>query len=170
MQFKGAILGLSLLLTAPAALAGPYVGAGLNVISYNDSVYEDTAGLELAGGYSFNKYIAIEAAYMDWGEADDDTYPIWTLSGNSLKAAVKGIFPVNDMFSLIGKIGVHSWDLEVKDSSDRLQGDNDGSDSFFALGAEFNINKHFAISASAARYNVDKGDFNSVGALALYRF
>ena len=171
MQFKGTVLGLSLLLATPAAFAeSNSIGAGLNSIDYADSDYETTVGIELVAGYSFNENFAVEVGYMDWGEADDDVAPVWTISGHSLKIGAKGSLPVNDLVTLFAKGGVHSWDGEVETSNGSLVSEDDGSDIFGAIGVEFNIKENFAISASISRYDVDGSDLNTFGALALYRF
>ena len=91
---------------------------------------DDTSkGIRLA--YQFNKYLAIEASYTDFGSVTDsesisydyDWYgygiieETWTFSmeheAKAIKLGIKGILPVTDNFSVIGRVGVAKWDYEL---------------------------------------------------------
>lgn len=64
-------------------------------------------GLNANGGYMFNKYFGAEAGFTystgynySWGPFS------YTSNYWMLDAAVKGVLPLNDMFSVYGKLGI----------------------------------------------------------------
>ena len=57
---------------------GFYVGAGVgqSKIEADDINFdEDDTGFKVFGGYQFNKYFAVELAYIDGGNADKSIFP-----------------------------------------------------------------------------------------------
>jgi OOP family OmpA-OmpF porin len=71
----------------------------------------------LQGGYRFNPYVALEAGYIDFGQADYTA----TYSGGSAQGSVKagGVdvaalvsLPVGDSFSVFGKVGAVAAKVE----------------------------------------------------------
>lgn len=68
-------------------------------------------GYKIQLGYRFNPYLAIEGGYVDLGNA---TYAARfnggsaevTIKAHGINAAVLGMLPVNDSFTLFGKLGV----------------------------------------------------------------
>jgi hypothetical protein len=112
------------------------------------SITFDTSSMayKLFGGYRFNRYFAVEAAYLDGGDASESFIDTTTLEVFNLKrktrgyqASVLGALPLGaSAFSLFGRVGYLDW------KSDDLMTDGagiplsrmefDGSDPFFGGG------------------------------------
>lgn len=65
----------------------------------------------LQGGYRFNPYLALEVGYIDFGKADYQAAYAGGSAQGSLKAggvdmAALLLLPLNDSFSIFGKLGV----------------------------------------------------------------
>ncbi|GEM_PF-4168132 len=76
---------------------------GSNVTKFRDYGFAWAANL----GYQFNKYLALEAGYMNMGQskATDSFFGTGTNTFGGFDAAVKGILPVSSQFDLYGKAG-----------------------------------------------------------------
>lgn len=117
-------------------LEGFYAVATVGSAEYDNdeipgfSTDDSDTGFSAGIGYEFNKYIAVEAGYLDLGETSlngSDTVSgtlygsSYTISGTlNAEAEVDGFylgpqvsFPVTDAFDLYAKAGVFFWDLDV---------------------------------------------------------
>lgn len=146
---------------------GFYLGGGAGHTDQKDACddiagsCDDTdTGWKLFVGYEFNPYFSIEGGYADLGESDADT----TVLGIpvSAEAEVDGFFlaglaawPVNDAFSIFGKLGLIAWDVDVDASGGgvSVSDDESGTDVLFGIGAQYNFIDNFGIRAEWERYN-----------------
>lgn len=93
------------------------------------------------------------------------------LSG--LIVSALGRIPLGDMFSLYGKLGLASYDVDFKG---RVNGDTVASDSIseddvsYAVGASFNIGSSFELRAEYEAISIEDGDFNMLTANGVFRF
>lgn len=128
----------------------------------------DTSGTayKLFAGYKVNRNFAVEGGYTDLGSASlsmTTTGPVASVNGD-YKATVwevnaVGILPINDSFSVFGKLGYH-WD-DVKTTVAAISGgagvtsnkDYSGNDFKFGVGAEYNINRNVGIRLEFERYS-----------------
>ena len=108
--------------------------------------------------------LAVEGAYMDFGEPDgslsDGTKISYEMTGWSTFGLAGMTF---GPFSVFGKAGAVSWDTDVK-IGDSTGGDS-GSDGAYGLGAKFQLGS-IAIRAEYEYFDVSKVDdvkFTSVG-------
>jgi OOP family OmpA-OmpF porin len=69
-------------------------------------------GLEIGGGYRFNRYLGAELAYVDFGKAHYDLTrgttgetSVMYVENQGLVAAVRGFYPLNDRFTVTGRAG-----------------------------------------------------------------
>lgn len=151
------------LLSAPAfADRGFYVGAsagrsdfgvgagdlGLTTGSADDS---DTA-YKIFGGYNFNKNIGVELAYVDLGEVSfNGTVGATPVNGkiDTQGFNISAVFtaPINDRFSIFGKVGAFAWDADFAASSAAVRATASGSSTDFSagLGAAYNFNKNLSV-------------------------
>lgn len=156
---------------------GFYVGAGVGQADQRDtcddaigSCDDDDLGWKVFAGYKFNKYLAIEGGSVDFGQADGDTFflNVDTLEivPGTLEIKVDGFFlsgmaewPINNKFSVLVKLGMIYWDIEfdATDVADNLEliGDEDenGTDVFYGLGAQYKITDNLALRAEWERFN-----------------
>ena len=110
-------LFIALLFSAVAALAqdsGFYLGGALGQARFKEwcdiplaSCKDTDTAWKLLGGYRFNRYVAAEGTYADWGEvsAANSTGVRAEASQNSYGLAVVGTLPLNERFELFGKAG-----------------------------------------------------------------
>ncbi len=133
-------------------------------VKYFDDDSSESASIE--GGYAFNRYLAVQAGYHDLGEfqgrgsgcPDSADVCIERLAlcveGTScvevvvpLEADASGLslsmvprWPVNDRFSVFGKLGVIDWDVDVSDGflDERIEGFSD-QDLLTGLGVRYDF-------------------------------
>jgi OOP family OmpA-OmpF porin len=171
-----AFLGLAALLTAivPAFAAaaepaanprGFYLGAGAGVSRAEDwcgpyfdttilACDNNTTGYKLYGGYRFNEFLGVEAAYVDLGTLRLDAVylgsPVTTrtdLRGATLQGVVH--LPIGRAFSLFGKAGAIYWDLKNQASGAGFPAStkDNGVDVTVGAGGQYFLTRHFALRA-----------------------
>jgi len=174
----------------PAALAadaGWYIGgsagrskvdvdeAQLDSLAPGSSItsHEKDTGLKVFGGYQFTKNLALEAAYIDFGgfnatqTVSTGTVQVkfeprgWNIAGVA-------ILPINQSFSLFGKLGALNWSLDYKcttasGSFSCLSPSNrsaSGTDLSFAAGLSYVITRQLNLRVEYERFK-DVGDRNA---------
>lgn len=114
-----AVMGIAILCCSAVCAAQPYVGANLGRADMDarvrlglapgaDAVASDTDnGYKLVGGYQLSRHLGVEAGYVVHGELKVPlSGRIATLEPRSLYVAATGTLPLNQQFSLFGKLGV----------------------------------------------------------------
>lgn len=162
-----------------ADASGWYVGASLGSSSFDVDTNETVAALKAAGvatatvtadksdttyklfaGYKVNKNFAVEGGYTDLGKGSlsaTTTGPVASgvasFEATAWEVNAVGILPINESFSVFGKLGYH-WN-ESKTTGTGIFGSKDysGDDFKFGVGAEYNINKNVGIRLEFERYN-----------------
>lgn len=122
---------------------------GTNVTKFRDYGFAWAANL----GYQFNKYLALEAGYLNLGQSK----ATYTHAGQTVTekntfggfdAAVKGILPVTSQFSLFGKAGAvdehDDADLSVAGVSSRQHSNKWVP--MVGLGTSFNLTDNVALN------------------------
>jgi opacity protein-like surface antigen len=186
-----ALLGLLASTTVLAEVQpGFYVGAGVGTAKveqdtitdedFGDFTFDsDDTAFKLFGGYNFNQYFAVEAAYFDGG-APEDTVVSFPGARGTLEIGLSGLIvsalgriPLGDVFSVYGKLGLASYDVDLKG---RVNGDTVGSESFseddvsYAVGASINVGASFELRAEYEAISIEDGDFNMITANGVFRF
>lgn len=148
---------LSVLATAQASAAtdttGFYVGASLNEVDVDaDHESESGTGYGVYGGYNFNHWFGLEASLIgteDLGGKGSD------ISAGVLSFTPKFTAQINDTFSVYGKVGVASMDVDVENNVR----DDDFSGTSFAYGVGVNaaVTERLNIRLS---YDVISGDLD----------
>ena len=179
-----AALALTAAMAAQADVQpGFYMGAGIGSTKIDDDGFDDAGinfddsdtGFKVFGGYSFNQNFAIEATYFDLGEASGsfgvgDNFDVG-ISGFGVSAV--GVLPLSDTFSLFGKLGFASYDLEAHAT---VSGFGSGSDSSsesdltYGVGAALSVGPQWELRAEYEAINVDDGDANMISVGAMYHF
>lgn len=136
----------------------------------------EVSGLSISGGdtsigirgsYLFNKNIAIEFAYRDYGESEDSYIDEFgdtiteTLETSAIAVGVKGVIPLDNGFSLNGRIGISKWDYDIKETGSALPGEftADGTDLYYGIGAQYQFNEKVFIGL---QYTITKMDVSLV--------
>ena len=136
-----AALALTAAMAAQADVQpGFYAGASIGTTKLTDDGLESSAfeaddsdtGFKIFGGYSFNRNLAIEVSYFDLGEVSggfNDPFignVSFDVGISGFNASAVGRLPVSDTFSLFGKLGFASYDVDGHVS---IAGVGSGSDS-----------------------------------------
>jgi OmpA-OmpF porin, OOP family len=154
---------LSALITAPVAAQDMYIGGNIGKAQIDAPGLDSSIAFSVLGGYTFNSNLAAEVAFINFGSADLALGA--TAKSSALNVSGVASYPINDLFSLIGKMGVALTTLKVT-----------GSDSAskmgltFGVGAQYNFDDQIGMRASYDVYNVggaitDDEEVLSIGAI-----
>jgi OmpA-OmpF porin, OOP family len=180
-----AALALTAAMAAQADVQpGFYAGAGFGSTKINDDGFDNSGvdfddsdtGFKVFGGYSFNPNFAIEATYFDLGEAsgrfDDFIGPVkFDVGVSGISASAVGVLPISDMFSLFGRLGYASYDIDAHANVGGESGSASQSESDLVYGAGAALSfGQFEARAEFEAINVDGGDANMISVGGLFRF
>lgn len=174
------------LMAATAAQAdtqpGFYAGAGIGSTKVGDDISgvdDSDTGFKIFGGYAFNKNLAVELGYFDLGEASgsfSDPFigdASFDVGVSGLNASVVGRVPVSETFSLFGKLGFASYDLDGHVTIFGLGSASDSqseTDLTYGIGAALSLGPQWEVRAEYEAIDVDNGDANMLSVGAMYRF
>lgn len=150
MKKIAAVALLSALISTPVVAEGMHMYIGANVGSAQIDVTEldSSRAFSVLGGYSINSNFAAEVAFVNLGSADNVVSGAIVKSG-ALSVSGVGSYPINNMFSLIGKMGVALTTLKATgtDSSSK-------TGLVFGVGAQYNLNNRIGMRVGYDAYNV----------------
>jgi hypothetical protein len=169
-----------------AQTPAPYIGVGIASADHNYSISGasnvDSDGYKasgkLFGGVEFDKTWGLEAGYTRFGSASAN-YNIGSTTGSvnskghALYLAGKATMPINEQFSLYGKLGVARTKNEVHSTTVAYNYDDSKTEGYGALGAQYNLSKEVALSLELERYGKNKDNgakANVVTVAARYNF
>ncbi len=159
-------------------------------------------GYSVGIGYEFNKYLAFEAGYINLGEVTatatgnySGTYngaPFTATGTVNLEAETDGFyfgpqvsFPVTDRLDLYAKVGLFSWDVDVKAiasgsltyggtvyaGSSEATASDDGTDVYFGAGLSYDVTDIITVKADWTRFNdVSDTDIDFIAAGLVFKF
>jgi OmpA-OmpF porin, OOP family len=187
-----AILGLaSAMAFAGPALAqetGFFVGGS---IGQSDTDEEITSGFidsgtvdskdtayKIFGGYMFNRHLGVELAYINFGEvtysgtAGGFAVTDGTVELTAFNLAALGVFPINEQFSVFGKVGLFKWEAEASDTLEGIpfSAEDDGTDVSFGVGVAYNVTRNFGVRAEYELFKGDHADTSLISIGAVWRF
>lgn len=130
----------------------------LNAYEDDFSLKDNAIGYKLYGGYEFNQYFGVQGGYVDMGKAKgsyDDGVVNGTLNSKikSLYIAAIASLPVNQQFSLFGKLGVSRNRVKLTDNwveagvADSDSVSRTRTTPLIGVGAEYKFTKHLAAVA-----------------------
>ena len=166
-MFLRKLLPVALVLFAAGSMAhaGLYVGASIG----DTSVKQEDGGTEFDGsdtsykafgGFTFVKFVGLEASYYDFGTLEDEIAPGTDVevdfSGYGL--AVVGILPLGGHFDLFGKAGVVVWDTSTSISGITGDEEDDGNDLVYGAGFRFKFAKLIGIRLEYERFDIEAAD------------
>ena len=139
---------------------------------------DDTDGAwRVYGGYEFNRWLAVEAGYVDLGSYNGSIPsiegPVATrveLDGFTLGVRPQYVFS-NDWF-IQGQAGVLFWDADARLSGgfSGLELGEDGEDPYYGVGFGKYIGKSWRLSAEWTRFETDESEADFLGLALNYRF
>jgi len=131
------------------------------VISCDDT---DTAW-KIFGGYQFNANFGAELGYTDLGEvsATFAGFGSATFKSKGIELLGVGTYPINQQFSVFGKLGFFRWDLDFNDGTGLVgSASESGTDLTYGFGVKYNFTKNVALRVEWQRYT-DVGETNTTG-------
>jgi OmpA-OmpF porin, OOP family len=157
----------------PGFYAG--VGVGKASIEIDAAGFDsDDTAFKVFGGYNFNPNFAVELAFIDGGNPDE------SVGLGSVEVAVDGInlsalgrLPVNETFSVFGKLGFAKYDVEFKGRvGNRVVASDDMSeeDLSYGIGAAFNLGTSVELRAEYEAIDVSEGSFSLLAVSGIYKF
>lgn len=116
-------------------------------------------------GYRFNKYVGAELGYVDFGKASYDltrasnnSTSVMYVKNKAVVAAVRGFYPINDKFTVTGRVGA----AFVKTSVDRQFDPAWASDSYagkdnqvhptYGIGALYKLTQNVSLTGDVNWY------------------
>jgi OOP family OmpA-OmpF porin len=116
---------------------------------------DDPYGYKIFAGAKLSPNVALEAAYMDFGEATaSSSVSNRTLSVEGFNFSVLGIKPLSKSFEVFIKGGLLFWEGEtVKTGTVNSTISVNDSDINFGFGANFNVNEKLALRAEFERFH-----------------
>jgi OmpA-OmpF porin, OOP family len=148
---------LALPLTA-AAQASLYAGGSLGQAHYNEACNnllncdDRDTGFSFFAGWQFNRFIAMEAAYRDFGHLSSDEANV---KANALELDAVGTLHLYRGFSLLGRIGAFRGNMKAG-SSER------NHNVTFGWGGQYDFSPGFAMRGEWQRYRkMGGGDFGT---------
>jgi len=162
---------LSLVAVSTPALSqdtGWYVGLGVGQSKADldctgtTSCDDNDTAWNIFGGYQFNKHFGAELGYTNLGKPSlGDAISTATFKTKGFEVLGVGTYPINQQFSVYGKLGFFRWDL---DANDNVFGSisESGTDFTHAIGVKYNFTKTIAGTLQWQRYK-DVGDDNTTG-------
>ncbi|MGI2126758.1 porin family protein [Shewanella oncorhynchi] len=135
-----------------AAENGIYVGANYGYLKVDgDDDFDDNSDvMQGLVGYKFNKYLALEGSYINFGDYGNGLANAET---DGYTAALKVMLPIADRVELYAKGGQlwYSTDYDVVGFS----GNDDGEGVFAGAGVAFKVTDRFLINAEYTWYDAE---------------
>lgn len=159
---------MGLLCFCTSAMAAPlYFGGGFGKVDYDTPNFDNPTGVELIVGSDINHNLSIEASYIDFGEADDGIPPVWRINATGLTVGALVKAPVSQNLDFFLKLGLNSWDAELTEDGFGVLATDDGTDTFYGIGATLYMNNNISLGA---RYNVYDFDGDDVTMFSINLF
>ena len=147
--FAALFLSVASATSAAAADDSFYVGLSLGGARSDTSNPRHPRVTTLQGGYQFNKNLAVEALYGDFGNFSPDQF----LKPRGGAVTVMGIVPFNDHWSGFGKLGFSSIDTNVSGYGS-IDGTYKKTAVTYGIGGGYNFSPAFALRLGMDIYRV----------------
>ncbi len=157
MKKIAAVALLSAFIAAPVAAQDMYVGVNVGSAEIDVTGMDSSTAFSVLGGYTINSNLAAEVAYNNFGSVD--VAPGVTVKSNALSVSAVGSYPINDMFSLIGKLGVASTTFKVS-APPPISSSESETGVTFGVGGQFNFDKQIGMRAGYDIYKVGTNSDN----------
>lgn len=158
---------------------GWYGGLGLGNAKFDGACNAATScddkdsAWKLFGGYNFSNTLGVELGYHDLGSFTASS-PTFAANGNVTGIELSGVgrLPINQQFSLFGKIGGFRWDRDVSLTGVGT-GSATGTDWTWGLGASYAFTPRVAGRLEWQQFRDVGGngsDVNALTASAVFKF
>jgi len=160
------VLVAVLMLFTPASRAEIYLGGSIvqTTVELDKTSFdfdEDDTGVKIFGGWTFFKFIGLEAGYYDMGSPENNQ---GKLDVRALGFSARGILPIGKKFELFAKAGYLAWDVEST-----LLNDDDVA-SAYGAGVAWVFGDHLSIRAEYEILDHDEISMDLYSLGAAFRF
>ncbi len=149
--------------------ARPYVGLGVasadHDLKIGGATNVNTAGYKpsakIFGGVELTPMFGVEAGYTDIRKADHSfnvgaTAVNATTDGSRSYLAGKATMPVNEAFSVYGKLGAGYSKVNVSSATPLVSRSDSKTEVYGAVGGQYNLNEKVALTLEYERYGKSK--------------
>jgi len=181
-------LAISAALAANQASAQAFAGGSIGQSDIDDEIAaglitagtvdgKDTAW-KIFGGYMFNRHFGVEGAYVNLGEASySGNFFGSPVTGGKVEVtgfnvAALGSYPINEQFSVFGKIGLFLWDAEASDTTGGVpfSAKEDGTDLSFGVGLGYNFTRNLGVRLEWEMFEAADADATLLSIGIAWRF
>lgn len=172
------------------------IDTGVSGLTGTASLDDDDNGFKLFGGFKFNKFLGVEAAYAHLGEAElkgstgdqfssgGTTYQFLVddvtieAEATSIELAVVYFLPLDYFMEPLKplepffKLGAHLWEVEYSMSAnnfDQVKSDDDDIDIVWGMGINIKVIDNVAIRAEWERFKTEE-DIDFFSASFVFNF
>lgn len=162
------LTGVAAMSAAQAQISSPYVGVGVASSDHdfkigaagttNSDGYKGSG--KIFGGFDVNPMFGVEAGYTDIRKANH-SYTIGTTSGTATTEgsrsylAAKATMPVNDAFSVYGKLGAGYSKTKFR-ATTLASADDSKTEVYAGLGGQYKLSDRAALVLEYERYGKSK--------------
>lgn len=173
------ILAVAVATTASPAVADNgfsaefLLGSADQELTVSDSVdsiklSDNSMSYGVRGVYQFSDYFGVELSYQESGEAeksfiDEFDATIRTVfETQQINVGVKGMIPLEGGFSLVGRLGLSSWDFDAALTDSDFPGvvdtlSDSGSDLYYGIGGQYRFSDTLYVGLEYTMLNFDLG-------------
>lgn len=144
---------------------GHYRMDGEDFVEEGDRLSDNRTAYRLFGGAQINRYLALEAGYVDFGEANESEGSLET-DGFTLAGLIH--IPLLPNFAPYGKVGHMVWDAEGSMADNHR--DYSGNDWLYGVGGRFDLSDRLALRLEYDRYTMDESDVDMASISLQVRF
>jgi opacity protein-like surface antigen len=169
-----AISALLVSMAAHAEDSGFYLGLSLGEATQSVDEFEGSGlSYRWLAGYSFNRFLAAEAGFVDGGTQKDRLGDLGVkLSSNGTFVAALAKLPIGEVLAPFAKVGYVVYDARTTLTSGGVTVTESESDQdlMYGAGIEFRLGDHFRLRAEYEVVDVPDVDFDIVSLVATYQF
>jgi OOP family OmpA-OmpF porin len=179
---------------APAAfsqeqteVSGFYLGGGVGQFNAQiddvdqidntvDKWKEDDTAYKFFAGYRFNRFLGVEAAYVNLGKPSGRVVPGFNVyqSVDGFAPYVVGTIPLGRYFELNGRVGYYFYDANMRQDSElngRVQFDEESNALAWGAGIGANVGEKFNVKFEYERFDIKRlNDADALWLNAAWRF
>lgn len=156
---------------AQAQAAGPYIGVGITAADHYNLTGATTSSTDgykangkIFGGYDLSNTFGVEAGYVDFRNANyafttgnSTTVRQAQADGRSFYLAGKGTWPINEQFSLVGKLGATDNKRTLNSATEAAYNVSESKTEVYAgLGVQYKLNQKVSLTAEYERFGKEK--------------
>lgn len=130
---------------------------------------DDSVAVRFGVGYDFGNQIAVEAAYVNLGEVEENLLGgLNDARTDGVTVAARFTLPLGETLSASARVGAFFWDAEL----DTPAGDfvNEGEDVFYGVGLDFDVSRQLTFTAQWDRFEFGDSNADALWAGLRYRF